>query len=375
MDFEFSAEQQQLKEQARRYLADKCPTTAVRAILEGSEPFDRALWQGLGEMGFLGAAIPEEYGGLGLGYLELCVIAEELGRALAPVPVSSSIFLVAEILKAAGSEEQKQRWLPKLASGELIGTLASVEATGSVRPSNVALSAKGGTLTGAKSPVLDGDIADIAIVLARHAPGKDAQGLSLYLVDLNQSGIERTVLDTIDPTRSQAKITFNGAAAELVGAAGDGWRLYEEALDRAAILTGFEQIGGADKALEMGRDYALQRFAFGRAIGSFQAIKHMLADMYVSATLARSNGYFGAYALSTGSADLAEAAATMRVSSTKAFQHCAKNNIQVHGGMGFTWAMDCHLYYRRSNLLAVSLGGLNEWEDKLIDRLRAKNAA
>ena len=294
---------------------------------------------------------------------------------MAPVPVSSSIFLVAEILKAAGSEEQKQRWLPKLASGEVIGTLASVEATGSVRPSNVALSAKAGTLTGAKSPVLDGDIADIAIVLARHAPGKDAQGLSLYLVDLNQSGIERTVLDTIDPSRSQAKIVFNGAAAELVGAAGDGWRLYEEALDRAAILTGFEQIGGADKALEMGRDYALQRFAFGRAIGSFQAIKHMLADMYVSATLARSNGYFGAYALSTGSADLAEAAATMRVSSTKAFQHCAKNNIQVHGGMGFTWAMDCHLYYRRSNLLAVSLGGLNEWEDKLIDRLRAKNAA
>jgi len=375
MDFEFSAEQQQLKEQARRYLADKCPTTAVRAILEGSEPFDRALWQGLGEMGFLGAAIPEEYGGLGLGYLELCVIAEELGRALAPVPVSSSIFLVAEILKAAGNEEQKQKWLPKLASGEVIGTLASVEATGSVRPSNVALSAKAGTLTGAKSPVLDGDIADIAIVLARHAPGKDAQGLSLYLVELNQSGIERTVLETIDPTRSQAKIAFNGAAAELVGAAGDGWRLYEEALDRAAILTGFEQIGGADKALEMGRDYALQRFAFGRAIGSFQAIKHMLADMYVSATLARSNGYFGAYALSTGSADLAEAAATMRVSSTKAFQHCAKNNIQVHGGMGFTWAMDCHLYYRRSNLLAVSLGGLNEWEDKLIDRLRAKNAA
>jgi alkylation response protein AidB-like acyl-CoA dehydrogenase len=375
MDFEFSAEQQQLKEQARRYLADKCPTTAVRAILEGSEPFDRALWQGLGEMGFLGAAIPEEYGGLGLGYLELCVIAEELGRALAPVPVSSSIFLVAEILKAAGSEEQKQRWLPKLASGEVIGTLASVEATGSVRPSNVALAAKAGSLNGFKSPVLDGDIADIAIVLARHAPGKDAQGLSLYLVELNQPTIERTVLDTIDPTRSQAKIVFDGAAAELLGAAGDGWRLYEEALDRAAILTGFEQIGGADKALEMGRDYALQRFAFGRAIGSFQAIKHMLADMYVSATLARSNGYFGAYALSTGSADLSEAAATMRVSSTKAFQHCAKNNIQVHGGMGFTWAMDCHLYYRRSNLLAVSLGGLNEWEDKLIDRLRAKNAA
>ena len=375
MDFEFSAEQLQLKEQARRYLADKCPTTAVRAILEGSEPFDRDLWNGLAEMGFLGAAIPEEYGGLGLGYLELCVIAEELGRALAPVPVSSSIFLAAEILKSAGTEEQKQKWLPKLASGEVIGTLAAVEGTGAVRPSNVAMAAKGSVLTGTKSPVLDGDIADFAIVLARDTAGKDSRGLSLYLVELAQAGVERTVLETIDPTRSQAKIAFNGAKAERIGAEGDGWRLYEEALDRAAILTGFEQIGGADKALEMGRDYALQRFAFGRAIGSFQAIKHMLADMYVSLTLARSNGYFGAYALSTGSAELPEAAATLRVSASKAFQHCAKNNIQVHGGMGFTWAMDCHLFYRRSNLLAVTLGGMNEWEDKLIDRLRAKNAA
>lgn len=375
MDFEFSAEQLQLKEQARRYLADKCPTTAVRSILEGAEPFDRDLWNGLAEMGFLGAAIPEEYGGLGLGYLELCVIAEELGRALAPVPVSSSIFLAAEILKSAGTEEQKQKWLPRLASGEVIGTLAAVEGTGAVRPSNVAMAAKGSVLTGAKSPVLDGDIADFAIVLARDTAGKDRSGLSLYLVELAQAGVERTVLETIDPTRSQARIAFNGAKAERIGAEGDGWRLYQEALDRAAILTGFEQIGGADKALEMGRDYALQRFAFGRAIGSFQAIKHMLADMYVSVTLARSNGYFGAYTLSTGSADLPEAAATLRVSASKAFQHCAKNNIQVHGGMGFTWAMDCHLFYRRSNLLAVTLGGMNEWEDKLIDRLRAKNAA
>jgi alkylation response protein AidB-like acyl-CoA dehydrogenase len=326
-------------------------------------------------MGFLGAAIPEEYGGLGLGYLELCVIAEELGRAIAPVPVSSSIFLAAEILKAAGTEAQKQAWLPRLASGEVIGTLAAIEGMGGGRPSTIKAQVIGGVLTGDKSPVLDGDIADLAVVLARHAPGRDAAGLSLYLVDLSGPGIERTVLETIDPSRSQASLTFKGARAERIGAEGEGWQLYEEALDRAAILTGFEQIGGADRALEMARDYALQRFAFGRAIGSFQAIKHMLADMYVSATLARSNGYFGAYALSTGSADLGEAAATVRVSATKAFQHCAKNNIQVHGGMGFTWAMDCHLFYRRSNLLALTLGGQNEWEDKLIDRLRAKNAA
>ena len=375
MDFEFSAEQLQLRNEARRYLADKCGAAVPRAVLEGAGSYDKALWAGLAEMGFLGAAIPEEYGGLGLGYLELCVIAEELGRAIAPVPVSSSIFLAAEILKAAGTEAQKQSWLPKLASGEVIGTLAAIEGMGGGRPSTIKAQVSGGVLTGDKSPVLDGDIANLAVVLARHAPGRDEAGLSLYLVDLSGSGIERTVLETIDPSRSQASLSFKGAKSERIGAEGEGWRLYEEALDRAAILTGFEQIGGADRALEMARDYALQRFAFGRAIGSFQAIKHMLADMYVSATLARSNGYFGAYALSTGSADLGEAAATVRVSATKAFQHCAKNNIQVHGGMGFTWAMDCHLFYRRSNLLALTLGGQNEWEDKLIDRLRAKNAA
>jgi alkylation response protein AidB-like acyl-CoA dehydrogenase len=375
MDFEFSAEQLQLRNEARRYLADKCGAAVPRAVLEGAQSYDKALWAGLAEMGFLGAAIPEEYGGLGLGYLELCVIAEELGRAIAPVPVSSSIFLVAEILKAAGTEAQKQAWLPKLASGEVIGALAAIEGMGGGRPSTIKAQVSGGLLTGDKSPVLDGDIANLAVVLARHAPGRDEAGLSLYLVDLSGPGIERSVLETIDPSRSQASLSFKGAKAERIGAEGEGWRLYEEALDRAAILTGFEQIGGADRALEMARDYALQRFAFGRAIGSFQAIKHMLADMYVSATLARSNGYFGAYALSTGSADLGEAAATVRVSATKAFQHCAKNNIQVHGGMGFTWAMDCHLFYRRSNLLALTLGGQNEWEDKLIDRLRAKNAA
>ncbi len=368
MDLEFSPEQQQLRDQVRRFLTDKCPTTAVRKILEGPEPFDRELWKGLAEMGLLGAAIPEEYGGAGMDYLELCVIAEELGRAIAPVPFSSSIFLATEILKHEASDAQKKAWLPKLASGEAIGALASAEGVGSVRPSNVRVSASGGALNGKKLPVLDGDVATFALVLARSASGNDARGLSLYLVDLNQAGVKRAVLDTIDPTRSQAEITFTNAKAELIGKEGEGWRIYNEALDRAAILTGFEQIGGAERALFMARDYALQRFAFGRPIGSFQAIKHMCADMY-------SNSYWGAYALSTGSADLPEAAATMRVSSTKAFQHCAKNNIQVHGGMGFTWAFDCHLFYRRSNLLAVTLGGQSEWEDKLIERLRAKNEA
>lgn len=375
MNFEFSDEQKQMGAEARRFLAAKCPTTAVRAVLESAEPYDKALWAGLAEMGFLSIVIPEAHGGLGLGYLELCVIAEEMGRALAPVPFSSSVFLATEFLLVAGSDAQKAAWLPKLAAGETIGTFAHAERAGAVTPKTIQISVSEGRLTGAKTAVADGEIADFAIVSARGAPGSDARGVSLYLVDLRQDTVTRTTLQTIDPSRGHSRLDFAGAVAEPLGALGEGWSILEQVFDRAAILTAFEQIGGADRALEMARDYALERMAFGRPIGSFQAIKHMLADMYVSATLARSNGYYGAWALSTGAAELTEAAATARVSATQAFQHCAKNNIQVHGGMGFTWAFDCHLFYRRSNLLALNLGPQSQWEDKLIARMRARNTA
>jgi alkylation response protein AidB-like acyl-CoA dehydrogenase len=370
MNFEFSDEQKQMGTEARRYLAAKCPTAAVRAVLEGPEPYDKALWAGLAEMGFLGVAIPEAHGGLGLGYLELCVIAEEIGRALAPVPFNSSVFLATEALLVAGSEAQKAAWLPKLAAGEAIGTFAHAERPGAVTPKSIQAQVEGGRLTGAKTAVPDGEVADFAVVSAR-----GGASVGLYLVDLSQPGVTRTSLATIDPSRGHARLDFAGVPAEPLGAPAEGWSILAHVFDRAAVLTAFEQIGGADRALEMARDYALDRMAFGRPIGSFQAIKHMLADMYVSATLARSNAYYGAWALSTGAAELPEAAASARVSATQAFQHCAKNNIQVHGGMGFTWAFDCHLFYRRSNLLSVSLGGQSQWEDKLIARLRARNAA
>lgn len=370
MNFDFSDEQKQLREEARRFLADRCPTTAVRAVLEGGQSYDKALWQGLAEMGFLGAAIPEEYGGVGLGHLELCVIAEELGRVLAPVPMASSIYLAAEFLMVAGSDAQKSAWLPKLASGEAIGTFALAEGVGRVTEGAIKASVTGGKLSGTKVPVPDGDIADVAVVVAR-----SGGQVGLFLVDLNGPGVSREAVDSIDPSRSQARITFDGAPAEALGDAGEGWKIASDVLDRAAVLVAFEQVGGADRALEMGRDYALDRMAFGRQIGSFQAVKHILADMYVAATLARSNAYYGAWALSTGSPELAVAAATARVSATDAFQHCAKNNIQVHGGMGFTWAFDCHLFYRRSNALALGLGSKSTWEDLLIDRLRKRNEA
>ncbi len=375
MNFDFSDDQKQMRDAARKFLGEKCPPKAVRAVLDGHAPYDKDLWKGLAEMGFLGVAIPEEYGGAGAGHLELCVISEEIGRSLAPVPFSSTVYLAAEAILLAGSEAQKQKWLPQIASGEAIGTLALFEGKGNPSPKAVKLTANGGTLNGVKKPVADGAIADFAVVAARTGSGGRESDISLFIVDLKAGGVEVKSLTNIDPTRGQAEISFKDARAEPLGAANQGWDILSQVLDRAAVLMAFEQVGGADRALEMGRDYALDRIAFGRPIGSFQAVKHMLADMYVSATLARSNCYYGAWALSTNASELPEAAAAARISATQAFQHCSKNNIQVHGGMGFTWEFDCHMYYRRANATALGLGSLSYWEDQLIDRMRKKNAA
>jgi alkylation response protein AidB-like acyl-CoA dehydrogenase len=375
MNFDFSDEQKQLRDEARKFLTEKCSPKAVRAVLDGNADYDRDLWKGLAGMGFLGVAIPEEFGGAGAGHLELCVLAEEMGRALAPVPFSSTVYLAAEALMIAGSDAQKQKWLPKIAAGEAIGTLALFEGPGNPSPQAIKLAAANNTLNGVKKPVADGAIADFAIVAARNGSSGRESDIGLYLVDLKSAGVEAKVLTSLDPTRQQAEITFKNCKAEPLGAANEGWSILTRVLDRAAVLVAFEQVGGSDRALEMGRDYALDRIAFGRPIGSFQAVKHMLADMYVAATLARSNCYYGAWALSTDAGELGEAAAAARVSATQAFQHCAKNNIQVHGGMGFTWEFDCHMYYRRANALALGLGSLSYWEDQLIDRMRKRNAA
>jgi alkylation response protein AidB-like acyl-CoA dehydrogenase len=344
-------------------------------VLDGKAPYDRDLWKGLAEMGFLGVAIPESYGGAGAGHLELCVIAEEMGRALAPVPFSSTVYLAAEALLLAGTDAQKQKWLPAIASGEAIGTLALFEGKGNPSPQAIKLGSSGSTLNGVKMPVPDGAIADFAIVAARTGGSGRETEISLYLAELKGDAVKTKSLTNIDPTRGQAEITFKNCRAEPLGGAGEGFGILTQLLDRAAVLMAFEQLGGADRALEMGRDYALDRIAFGRPIGSFQAVKHMLADMYVSATLARSNCYYGAWALSTNASELPEAAASARISATQAFQHCAKNNIQVHGGMGFTWEFDCHMFYRRANATALGLGSLSYWEDALIERMRKRNAA
>ena len=369
MNFEFSEEQNLLREQAQGFLAAKCPLTAVRKILDGADRYDRALWKGIVELGWPATTIPEQYGGLGLGYLELCVIAEELGRSLAPTPFSSSVYLATEALLMLGSEAQKQEYLPKLARGEILGTFAIAEGAEATSRDNLKTKAKKGKVRGTKVPVPDGDVADFCIVLAR----EDKKHASLYVVDLNGKKVARETVPTLDPTRSHASIEFSGASGEVLGEEGKGWNAVERLFDRAAVPFAFEQVGGAQAALEMAKSYALQRFAFGRPIASFQAIKHKLADMYIAATLARSNCYYGAWALSTDASELPVAAATARVSATEAFHECSKENIQTHGGMGFTWEFNCHLYYRRSKLLGVNLGSLPRWKDRLVTNLEESN--
>ena len=371
MNFEFSDEQNLLREQARRFLGEHCPMTKVRAALDGDEPTDRALWGRIAELGWTATAIPEEFGGLGLSYLELAVIAEELGRAVAPTPFSSSVYLVTEALLLAGSTAQKERWLPKLASGEAIGAFAMAEGPGRTTCANLAARARDGALHGTKVAVADGDVADIAVVVTKSEGG---DGASLHLAELGGDGVSISPQRTLDFSRSHARLDFAGAEVEPLGTPGQGWALVNKLLDRAAVLFAWEQVGGAEAALEMAKEYALGRYAFGRPIASYQAIKHKLAHAYVKNTLARSNCYYGAWALSTDAAELPLAAATARVSATQAYYYASKENIQTHGGMGYTWEFDCQFHYRRAKLLSLNIGSEAQWQDKLVRALEQSNA-
>jgi alkylation response protein AidB-like acyl-CoA dehydrogenase len=371
MNFDFSDDQKFLKGEARKFLDANCTTTRVRGVLDNDgKAYDEALWKAVAEQGWLGAAIPEEFGGLGLGHLELCAIAEELGRAVAPIPFASTVYFLAEAVMLAGDEAQKAELLPKIAAGEAIGCLATSEGPGALSAATLKATVTDGRLNGVKLPVTDGDIATVALVLAKEN-GKPG----LFLVELAAAGVTREALQTLDPTRDAARLTFKDAPAQRLGAAGAGLELLEQVFDRAAILLAFEQCGGADKCLEMAKAYALERYAFGRVIASYQAIKHKLADIYVKNELARSNAYYGAWALNTDAPEMPLAASAARIAASEAFWFAAKENIQTHGGIGFTWEMDCHLYYRRSRQLSLVAGAPRVWKERLVSHLERRNAA
>ncbi|MFT3977255.1 MAG: acyl-CoA dehydrogenase family protein [Sphingomonas bacterium] len=365
MNFDYTDEQKMLKEEARRFLAAKCDAKVVRGVLDDdARAYDEGLWRAVAEQGWLGTAIPEAYGGLGLGHVELCALAEELGRACAPIPFASTVYFVAEALMLFGSEAQKVKWLPRIAAGEATGAFATSERAGPVTQGSLHTVATGGTLSGTKIPVTDGDVADLIVVLAKDG---------LYLVEKGE-GVSAEVLKSLDPTRSVAKLVFDSAPAERLGGE-DGISAMQAVFDRAAVLLAFEQLGGADRCLEMAKNYALERFAFGRAIAGYQAIKHKLADIYVKNEIARSNAYYGAWALNSAAPELPLAAATARVAASEAYWFASKENIQTHGGIGFTWEADPQLYYRRSRQLSLVAGAPATWRERLVSQLEMRNAA
>ncbi|MEM7798659.1 MAG: acyl-CoA dehydrogenase family protein [Chloroflexota bacterium] len=363
MNFEFNEDHLFVRDVARSFLKANCPPEVVRRVLEGNELYAADLWQQIVAQGWAATAIPEAYGGLGMSYLELVLVAEELGRVCAPVPFASSVYLATEAIIKAGSETQKSHWLPKLAEGDVIGTLAYAEKAGQTTAATLETKVKNGKITGRKTTVENAEIAQIIIVAVKSDVG---DGASLYLVSLDQDGVSYESVKTIDPSLNHANVIFNGASAELLGEEGQGWTLLEQILDRAAVLYAWEQLGGSETCLAMAKSHAMERYAFGRPIGSFQAIKHKLANMYVKNTLARSNAYYGAWALNTDAPELPLAAATARVGSTQAYYFSSKESIQTHGGMGFTWEVDIQFYYRRAKVLAVAIGSERVWANKLI---------
>lgn len=366
MNFDFSEDQKFIQSQARSFLAKECSADLVRDTLENGKGYNPELWEKVKEMGWQATAISEEHSGLGLGFLELCLIAMELGRTAAPTPHIASVYLCTEAIKLGASSAQQAEWLPKLAAGEWTGCLAMQESVGQLRFDQQQSRVANGLLTGTKLPVLQANAADIAIVAAQ-----DEQGEGLFLVELNSDGVQCDALDSVDPGQGLFTLSFSDAPATRLAACDNLADLTAQLYDRAAVLIAFEQVGGCDASIEMAKEYTAQRYAFGRQIASFQAIKHKVADMFVAKELATANAYYGAWALSTDAEELPLAAANARVSATEAYWLCSKENIQAHGGMGFTYELNCHLYYRRHLALAQLLGSNKVWKENLASRILA----
>lgn len=363
MNFDFSEDQKNIQEQARSMLAKECSSASVRHIIDGDQYFDAALWQQVVALGWPAITIAEKHGGLGLSYLELCVIATELGRSLAPIPFIASVYLGTELIKAAASPAQQQEWLPALASGDIISTVAISEG----KTNHVDCLVSDNQLSGRKSAVLHGMIANTAIVSAKNENGE----LGLYFAELSDSSVSRAPQDSLDPSLPRAELIFDKTPVIQLAGQTPAASALHTLFDRAAVLLAFEQVGGCEAVINMAKAYTTDRYAFGRQVASFQAIKHKLADMFVAKELAKSNAYYGAWALAADAPELPLAAATARVSAIDAYYLCSKENIQAHGGMGFTWEFDCHLYYRRAQNLSTLLGGNPYWKGLLVDRLLA----
>ncbi len=364
MALSFSDEQEEFRAVVRRFLEERSPPGEVRRWMEDPQGYDPTVWRQLSEeLGLLGVHIPEEYGGQGFGFVELGIALEEMGRSLLCAPFFSSAVLAATAILNGATETRKKELLPAIASGTTIATLAWTEPSGRWDAAGVELTAtpQGGAdggfrLDGVKTLVVDGHIADLIVVVAR-APGSTGEaGMSLFTVPGDAVGLDRRLLQTVDATRKQARLEFSGVRGELLGELEAGAGALAATLDRAAVALANESVGGAQKVLETAIDYAKTRVQFGRPIGSFQAIKHKCADMLLEIELAKSAAYFAADAAAEARADLPEVASLAKALASDTYLKAAAENIQIHGGIGFTWEDDAHLYFKRAKASEVFLG-------------------
>jgi acyl-CoA dehydrogenase len=354
MNFDFSEDQRMLADHARKFLSESCDPERLRSHIASGADYDEALWQQMVELGWPAISIPEEQGGLGMGALELCVLAEEVGRVLAPTPFFSTVCLGAELLKRCSNSE----------AADLLGQIASGEAIVAVE-------------LAAKSLQVDADLLTVSGSLPAVAYARSANylitsallddKLSLVLIDTTATGYQTLDLpEGVDELASYQRVSLESVPAIVLQSEQGAAALIDIITNQAAILTAFEQLGGAEVACYMARDYVLERYAFGRQVGVYQAVKHRLADMMIKIELARSNAYYGAWAMSVGGSELPLAAAVARVSATDAYNFAAEENLHLHGGIGYTWEANCHFFYKRARLLAMSIGNIAHWSKKLL---------
>jgi alkylation response protein AidB-like acyl-CoA dehydrogenase len=363
-----SAEQEELRASVRRFLADRAPLSRVRALMDGGET-DWAVWEQAGsQLGLQGLAIPEGYGGAGFSFAEQAVVLEEFGAALYGGPYLASAVLAATALLASPDEGARRGLLPDIASGQTVATLAFTEDGGSWDPAAIRLSAiKDGAawrLDGHKSFVLDGATAGLILVAA----ATDA-GLSLFAVTADAAGLSRAALPALDQTRQLARLEFAGVTGRLIGSPGDGAAALDRALDVAAIALAAEQLGGAQRALDMAVEYAKIRRQFDRPIGSFQAIKHRCADLLLEVESLRSAVGYAAAAVAEDSAEIPVLASLVKAYGSETYFHVAAENIQIHGGIGFTWEHDAHLYFKRAKASELFLGDGAYHRERLANRI------
>lgn len=364
MDLAFSEDDEALRSEFSRVIASgqaRASFTRNAASAIDDARWDRTLWSRLAENGWLGAGIDEQFGGSALGALSLCVLSEECGRQLAAVPFTAAVCGFATVLALSGNDDAQQQWLPRIADGSAVGVVLGPQ----LWLQAPQLSGGGGVVEASGSLVVpDGAAATVAVSFV--GSGSDAR---LLLLELPLARSLPPSTEVLDLLHAPAAVNLSGAAATVLASGAQACELWDRFLDRAALFTAFEQLGGAQAALDMARSYSLTRYAFGRPIGSFQALKHAMADMLAAMELARSNCYFGAAALDGDEDTLREAATVARISATDAFRLCARQNQQILGGIGVTWESDAHLYYRRAHALSMLHGSPVFWKERLIQLL------